>query len=216
MNTILGWIGFAGGLLCAVADIFFDLKGKGNRKLGKAKLMDSNWDNMSRWRFNLSILLASVGVPLYYMGFLGMTNTLIAVDQTLGRAFFLFATIGSCGGLFIHVTICLVPVIMKTLGDSVDFEMKDRLTNQIFRAIKVPFVAMFCCLVVFTSAILIYAIAAGVIVLPFYFVFLTPLALLLIGWVFRLIHKEIFSDLPGIIMPSMGIAMIGLMTVLCN
>jgi hypothetical protein len=45
MDFIFGIVGLTGGLLCAVADIFLDLKGSGNVKLGKYKFIDSNWAN---------------------------------------------------------------------------------------------------------------------------------------------------------------------------
>lgn len=213
MNFILGILGVIGGLLCAIGDILFDLKGKDNVKSGPAGMIDSNWLKMPDWRFQVSILMASVGVPLYFLGLLGMSGQLAQSNPTLGTVFLVFAVIGSCGGFFIHALVCCFPLIRKTLtkngvGDDIQYE----LIIKLFDSVKIPFIAMFCSLVVATSFILIYAIIAGHLDVPLVFVVLNPLGLMLIGWLFRLIDKRLFSDLPGIIMPSMGIAMIGLMT----
>ena len=47
---IFSCLGLAGGLLCATGDILFDLKGRGNQKLGTSKNIDSNWTKMADWR----------------------------------------------------------------------------------------------------------------------------------------------------------------------
>ena len=36
----------ARGILCTVGDMLFDLKGKGNKKLGTSRNIDINWINM--------------------------------------------------------------------------------------------------------------------------------------------------------------------------
>ena len=51
MNLIFSIMGLIGGLLCCVGDLLFDLKGKGNKKLGTSKNIDSNWSKMAEWRF---------------------------------------------------------------------------------------------------------------------------------------------------------------------
>lgn len=212
MDFIFGILGFAGGLLCAVGDILFDLKGKGNVKSGPASILDSNWMKMPEWRFRASILMAALGVPLYLLGFIGMSRQLSIGNSALGTAFLVFAAIGSCGGFFIHAMVCCFPIMRKSLTKSgVDDNAQYEMFGKVFNAIKIPFIAMFCSLVVATSVVLIVAILVGCLQVPLVFVALNPLALMLIGLVFRLIDKERFADLPGIIMPSLGIAMIGLM-----
>ena len=51
MIQILAIIGIMGGLLCAVADCFLDLKGPDNKKLGKMGMIDSQWSEMKHYRF---------------------------------------------------------------------------------------------------------------------------------------------------------------------
>lgn len=214
MDYVFGILGIIGGLLCAVGDILLDLKGKDNIKSGPAGIIDSNWKIMSEWRFNASILLAASGVPLYLLGFLGMTNQLAQSNKTVATTFLVFSVVGASGGLFIHATVCLMPIICKTLNQSgTNEDIIEAVCNKIFRAVKIPLVVMFSSLVIATTVTLVYAIIKGYLNIPVVFVILNPLGLMLIGLLFRLINKRVFSDLPGIIMPSVGIAMIGLMTV---
>jgi len=212
-NFLFGIFGIIGGLLCAFGDILFDLKGKHNVKSGPARIIDSNWQIMSEWRFNASILVAAIGVPLNFFGFLGMANQLAQSNKTIAMAFFIFSVIGASGGLFIHASVCLLPIISKTLTkNGVNKDIIENVIGKIYKAVRIPLFVMFFSLVIATSAVLIYAIIRKYLNVPFVFVIINPLGLILIGWLFRLINKKIFSDLPGIIMPSAGIAMIGLMT----
>jgi len=214
-NFVFGIFGIIGGLLCAFADILFDLKGKNNVKSSPVRIIDSNWQIMSEWRFNVSILVAAIGVPLYSFSFLGMANQLAQSNKTVAMAFLVFSVVGASGGLFIHTSICLLPIISKTLTkNGVNKDIVENVIVRIYNTVKIPLSIMFFSLVIATSAVLIYAIFRSYLNVPFIFVFLNPLGLILTGWVFRLINKKIFSDLPGIIMPSVGIAMIGFMTVL--
>lgn len=58
MNLIFSIMGLVGGLLCCAGDLLFNLKGKGNKKLGTSKYINSNWSKMSEWRFGVSIICA--------------------------------------------------------------------------------------------------------------------------------------------------------------
>ena len=214
-DFLYGIFGIIGGLLCAFADILFDLKGKNNIKSGPARIIDSNWKIMSEWRFNVSIFVAAIGVPLYLLSFLGMSNQLAQSNKTVAMVFLVFSFVGASGGLFIHASVCLLPIISKSLTkNGVNEDIIESVINKIYTAVKIPLFVMFFCLVVATSAVLIYAIIRKYLNVPLIFVIFNPLGLILTGWLFRLINKKIFSDLPGIIMPSVGIAMIGLMTVI--
>lgn len=213
MDYVFGILGIIGGLLCAIGDILLDLKGKNNVKSGPANIIDSNWQQMSEWRFRASILAASLGVPLYLLGFLGMSNQLALSNGTVATTFLVFAVFGASGGLFIHATVCFLPIISKTLTKNrVSQDIIDATCTKIYSAVKIPLVIMFFSLVIATSITLIYAIIKNYLNVPVIFIVVNPLGLTLIGWLFRFINKRVFGDLPGIIMPSVGIAMIGLMT----
>ncbi len=214
-DVVLGICGIVGGCLCAVGDVLFDWKGPGNKRTGPSGIIDSNWVKMSAWRFKASIIAAACGVPLYLLGFLGMSHQLAESNKTLASLFLISAVIGSAGGLFIHVLTCCFPLMSQALQEKeADPEILELLAARIFQAVKIPFIVMFCFLVIATSLILMVAIGTGNLSVAPIFYWWNPLMLMVTGWLFRLINKERFADLPGIMMPSVGIAMIGLMTVL--
>ena len=64
-TTFLAILGIIGGCICAIADLFLDLKGPNNVKLGKLKVIDSMWTDMPHYRFTVSGILAFFAVPLY-------------------------------------------------------------------------------------------------------------------------------------------------------
>ena len=211
-DFILGIIGMCGGLLCAVADIFLDFKGKGNERYGPSGIMDTNWQKMALWRFKASIWLAAVSVPMYLMGFVAMYRQMARGNIALANIFGICAVIGSCSTMFIHATMCYLPIISKTLSsEKVPDDTIGNTINALYNSMIVPLLAFWLLLVVGLSGIVIYAILSGVLALNWGFVLLTPFSLTLVGMLLRLLNKNVFADLPGICMPSIGIAMMGLM-----
>jgi hypothetical protein len=211
LNYIFGLLGLSGGILCAIGDMFLDLKGADNKKMGKYKFMDSNWINMSEWRFRASILLAAAGVPLYFLGATSMARQLADIDLYFGLTFWIVMMIGSIGGFFIHAFLCCIPIIYKSMIKQAGFELTEEVINRIYHAIKIPFFVMFILLVGVSSIMLFIAKAAGYLSIPSITLILTPLPLLMIGVLLRFIKGKWFHDLPGIVMPSMGLGMIGLL-----
>ena len=66
MIKALAIIGIIGGMLCAVADLLLDLKGVDNQKLGKMRVIDSKWREMSHGRFVWSDIIAMIlSISLY-------------------------------------------------------------------------------------------------------------------------------------------------------
>ena len=53
-------------------------------------------------------------------------------------------------------------------------------------------------------------VLSGALDVPKYMALLNSIVFLIIGAVFRKINPDKFQDLPGIIMPSLGLAMIGI------
>jgi len=209
MNLLFGILGLVGGLLCAIGDLLFDLKGKNSVKLGKYRLIESNWDNMSIRRFKASILFASVGVPLYVLGFISMARQIS--NAPVAITFVIISCMGALGGIMIHTICCIYPILYKTLSKHTDFDTIEESINVTFDAIKIPFVLYFICLVIIPSILLEYAIIRGYLQLPAWCALLTALPFMVVGIGLRLIKKEWFNDLPGIIMPSLGISMVGLL-----
>lgn len=209
MNFWFGILGFSGGLLCAVGDILFDLKGTNSRKLGKYKRIESNWEHMAPWRFRASILLASLGVPLYTLGFLSMAWQI--TNKPVAIAFGAFSCLGALGGIMIHCFCCVVPLLSKMLTRHVGASVIEDCVNIAFDAIKIPFIGYFLCLVIVPSGLLGYAILGGFLNLPPWCALLTAIPLMTVGISLRILKKKWFNDLPGIIMPSLSLALIGLL-----
>jgi hypothetical protein len=212
VDFVLGIIGLCGGLLCAGADILLDLKGAGNKKYGPGGVMDTNWEKMALWRFKASIWVAALATPMYMMGCVALYRQMAQNDTVLANVFGICAVIGSCGTMFIHATLCYFPIMNKTLSaGQVSQDAIGQTVNVLYRAMLVPFLALWLVLVVGLSGIVAYAILAGALTLPWGFVLLTPLCLVIVGVLFRLVNRRVFADLPGICMPSIGLGMLGLM-----
>lgn len=214
MILIFGVSGIIGGIICACGDLFLDLKGRDNQKLGTLQIIDSKWEDMSIWRFHISILLVMAGVPLYFLGLTSMAVQLSLRNPAYGLVFWIVSVVGSIGGFFIHVIICLLPIIYKTMRPTNEFSVIEKVINAIYKAIKIPFIIMYILLVGVTSLMIGYAIFQGYLSISYFTIFLTPLSLLIIGVLLRRIKYEWFYDLPGIIMPSIGLGMIGFMSIL--
>lgn len=214
MTFAFGLLGIIGGIICAGGDILLDLKGKDNIKSGKYQIIDSKWKDMKIWRFNLSIILVMIGVPLYFLGLTSMAAQLAAKNPTFSLIFWIVSLVGSIGGFFIHVFICLLPIIFKTMYAKVEFSELENLINTIFKSVKIPFIFLYVMLVGVTSIMIACAIFMGYLSISPFFILLTPFSLMMIGVTLRKLKYDWFYDLPGIIMPSIGLGMIGLMAIL--
>lgn len=185
-------LGLCGGLLCCVGDILFDLKGAGNEKLGTSKNIDSNWMRMSEWRFGASILCAFFGDAGVGFGFCSIASQI-------------------SGGFFVHSMLCIQAVIYKRImskGED-NFEIADHTLEGLYKAITVPFFLSYLILMA-ADLCLVIAILIGALNVPKWMAALNSIVFLIIGVTLRKINPKTFQDLPGIIMPSLGLAMVGL------
>ena len=213
MITLFGYVGIAGGLLCACGDLLLDIKGKHNQELGVHGYINSAWDTMDSRRFRCSILLAVLGVPMYFLGLCALSMLMAKSNPVFALVFWMVSLVGSIGGFFIHTFVCLMPLLYKTSRRNQDISFADELINTQFDAVKLPFVLLYALLVGVTSILCAIAIGLGYLDVPFFMIFCTPLSLTLIGVTLRRLYPHVFYDLPGIIMPSMGLAMLGLVAV---
>ena len=214
MNTILGLCGMAGAFLCIIGDLLLDLKGKDNSQLGKNKLINTSWDHMHIKRFVVSIFLAAFGAPLSFLGFMAMADQIHFVSLPLANAMWMVGLFGCAGGTFIHIIICVFPVIYKTMKPHHSIEEIDRVINGVYDAVKVPFWLLYFVLIGVSSCIVIYAIFKEYLHLSYWCMLLTPLSTTLIGLLLRALFPRTCYDLPGIILPSTGLGMIGLLAIL--
>lgn len=210
MNLIFSIMALVGGLLCCVGDILFDLKGRGNKKLGTSKNIDSNWSKMSEVRFKLSIICAMFGVILLGFGFYAIADMVRENSVILSNLILITGFIGCVGGLFIHSLLCIQAVIYKRITDNgkTNFEIADNTLEGFYKTIMFPFMLLY---VVFMLAdiLVLVSILTGALNVPKWMVLLNSVVFLIIGVLFRKINPDKFQDLPGIIMPSLGLAMMG-------
>ena len=211
MNLIFSIMGLVGGLLCCIGDILFDLKGKGNKKLGTSKNIDSNWSKMSEWRFKLSIICAMFGVILIGFGFYAIADMIREKSLLLSNLILITGFIGCIGGLFIHSMLCVQAVIYKRITNNgkTNFEIADNTLEGYYKTILPSFILLYCVLMIADICIII-AVLNGSLGVPKWMALLNSIVFLLVGVLFRKINPNKFHDLPGIIMPSLGLAMTGL------
>ena len=210
MNLIFSIMALVGGLLCCVGDILFDLKGRGNKKLGTSKNIDSNWSKMSEVRFKLSIIFAMFGVILIGFGFYAIADMVRENNIILSNLILITGFIGCVGGLFIHSLLCIQAVIYKRITDNgkTNFEIADNTLEGFYKTIMFPFMLLY---VVFMLADILVSVSVltGALNVPKLMALLNSVVFLIIGVLFRKINPDKFQDLPGIIMPSLGLAMMG-------
>lgn len=213
MYLVFSILGMLGGLLCCVGDVLFDLKGKGNEKLGTSKNIDSNWLKMADWRFGLSIALALIGDAFVGLGFYSIGMQIAETDSILGYLTLGCGYFGSIAGIFIHSFVCIQALIYKGAMMHGDLQIADDILEKLYKQITPTFFAGYITLMIPTVTVII-AILNGALDVPKICVLLNPLVFLIFGLTCRKIDPVKFQDLPGIIMPSFGLAMFGLIGIL--
>ena len=210
---LFGVCGVLGPCLCMVGDLLLDWKGPDNQKLGKYGIIDSAWDRMAANRFRHSITAAGLGAPLAILGFVAMAHELARANPTYGAIYFMAAVLGGGGGLFIHAFICLLPILYKKLQPDHGFDYAESVINLVYESVRLPFWGLYLLLVGVTSVMTIAALVLGYLDLSRWFVLLTPPVLLLAGGVLQKLFPRACCDLPMVITPSLGLAMMSLMAV---
>ncbi len=202
-------LGLIGGLLCAAGDILFDFKGRGNEKTGPGGNVDTNWIHMADWRFIASIICAFFGDIFAMLGLYSLGMQIADEKPVLGCVTAIAGCAGTVGGVLIHTTLCLQPLLYKRLMEAGHPELIDSVLTSLYKAIAFPF--FFGYILLMTPAVTtIIVIVTGSLDVPMWFVLLNPLVFLPVGILFRKMNPVLFQDLPGIIMPSIGLAMLGL------
>jgi uncharacterized membrane protein len=210
-DGIMAVIGICGGLLCAVADCLLDLKGAENKKLGKKGYIDSKWEEMSHWRFVASGIIVMFAVPMYSCGFLALMNQFTAGPTGLATAAKVIFLCGAMGGFMIHTFLCLVPTIYRNILKTSTFALAEKVISDIFRQIYVPFITLYCLLVIVPAGIVVYAIIAEILPLPLWCILFNPVLFQLIGLLLRATKRKCFIDAPSICAASLGLAMYGVL-----
>lgn len=212
MSMTFSILGLIGGILCAIGDILFDMKGKGNQKTGPGGNADTNWIKMADWRFAASIIFAFFGDIFVMLGIYSLGMQISETNQTLGYVTAICGCAGTVGGVLIHTSLCIQPLLYKRLIEANRLELVDSVLKTFYKAIAFPF--FFGYILLMTPCVTtVIAILTGCLDVPKWFVLLNSIVFMIIGIAFRKINPKLFQDLPGIIMPSMGLAMLGLIGV---
>ena len=135
MYLVFSVFGLIGGLLCCTGDILFDLKGKGNEKLGTSKNIDSNWLKMADWRFGLSIALAIIDDALIGLGFYSIGMQIAETHSLLGYMTIGFGYFGAMAGIFIHAFLCVQALIYKGAMIHGNLQIADDILEKIYKQI---------------------------------------------------------------------------------
>lgn len=213
-DSIMAVIGICGGLLCAVADCFLDLKGADNKKLGKGGYIDSKWEEMSSWRFVASVIIAMFAVPMYTCGFFALMNQFPAKHASLMIAAKVVFLCGAMGGFMIHTALCVMPGIYRNIMKTSTFSLAEKVLSDAFKQIRIPFITLYCMLVILPAGIVIYAIFSGILPLPLWCIFLNPTVFQVIGLLFRATKLKCFIDAPSICAASLGLSMYGVLALM--
>lgn len=216
MNStlILAFVGIAGGCLCAIADLFLDLKGADNKKLGKHKVIDSKWEVMPHYRFVVSTVLAMFAVPMYCCGVLALSNMLADSSLIFATVFKAIAIIGAMGGFMIHTFLNICPTIYQIVKKDSTFELAEKIINTIFKQIYVPFFTCYTMLVIIPAGMIIFAILTGFMDAPLWCICLNPVVFQIVGLLLRATKLKCFIDAPSCCAASLGLASYGLLAII--
>lgn len=214
MNLLFALLGILGGLCTATGDMLLDLKGKGNEKLGTSKNIDSNWLKMSEWRFRVSVLCGLIGCPMGGLGYYALAMQIEPANVTMASVLKLTVLVGTMGGFFVHTFLSVQPIIYKRIMKTNQFELADDVLEGLYAAIKIPFLVLILVLLLIPTGCFIVAVLKGYLDVPKWMMLCNPIVTSIIGWTLRAVKKDVFYDLPGIIMNSVGTSLMCLVVVI--
>lgn len=204
---IAGMISMA---LFMIGDWLLDVKGSGNQEVGI--FVNSNWTTMSMWRFEISILLATVAMPLYWIALKKLRSIVsdVCEKKSEGKAmavkhlFDISSAAGLVSVLFIHIMCCLMPIIFKVSYEAGNtFDQAADITNKIGTYILIPFMIYYLIMDIGMSVVMIYLIVTKRFALPKWMVCFNPVGGLLLCEILARIPVTFFNDL-SVAFESMG------------
>ena len=106
--------------------------------------------------------------------------------------------------------LCVQAIIYKRITNDGknNFEIADNTLEGFYKAILLPFMILYCILMI-TDICIMIAVLDDSLGVPKWMALLNSIVFLIVGVLFRKINANKFQDLPGIIMPSLGLAMVG-------
>ena len=134
---------FAMGI-CMIADWLLDMKDSGNVT---KDFVESNWVNMSMWRFEVSLLIGAVVVPLYWVSAKEMLimfdegcKKQQKMDRLMEKIFRIGVLSAAFSWVFIHIECCMLPIMFKCMKSSmVSTAVATEIVNNTAMYIMIPF-----------------------------------------------------------------------------
>lgn len=198
-------LGIIGSIVCAIGDYFlYRCQGTDSVRIGDAKKIESSWDRAKTSDFIVSGILASVSIPLYYLGFVAFAQQISLQNRGMGIAYFIVLTIGAMGGVGFHLNACFMPLIYKeVMKNGGSIQMVEGIYAIMRKACSISAVLTYGILVLVNSVWVWVVIFAGIIDVPKILCLLTPLVFLIVG---KLLAKcsKIFHTFPLSVTNTLG------------
>lgn len=202
-NMLLGMMGAA---ICMAAAWLSLAYGKGNVRNG---YIQSNWPKMPFLRFELSIILNAVGIPIYYLGAKEMVKA-VRMSRRKGRVgdlrmakfFDMCIHLGAIGGLFASSSYSIMAIVYKLLYTS-SLMGADIIsaTEGMFYYVAIPVMSYTLVAVIGTSLAYMYFIVNDRLRVSKICILFNPLVMMLIGEGFRLTGIYYLVDFASAMVP---------------
>lgn len=218
MYQIFAILGIVGSIICAVGDFFlYRCQGTDSVRIGNDKKIESNWDKAKTGDFVISGVLASVSIPLYYLGLVAFAQQISLQNKAMGIAYYIVLTIGAMGGVGFHLNACFMPLIYKEImQNGGSLQMVEKIYAVMRKACSVSAVLTYGVLVLVNSVWVWVVILTGIVEVPKILCLLTPLVFLIVGTLLAKCSK-VFHTFPLAVTNTLGmggIAVIALVSML--
>ena len=218
MYQIFAILGIVGSIICAIGDFFlYRCQGTDSVRIGNDKKIESNWDKAKAGDFVISGVLASVSIPLYYLGFVAFAQQVSLQNKAMGIAYYIVLTIGAMGGVGFHLNACFMPLIYKEImQNGGSLQMVEKIYAVMRKACSVSAVLTYGILVLVNSVWVWVVILTGIVEVPKILCLLTPLVFLIVGTLLAKCSK-VFHTFPLAVTNTLGmggIAVIALVSML--
>jgi len=206
MYQIFAIIGILGSVICAIGDFFlYRCQGTDSIRIGNDKKVESGWDRAKTSDFAVSGVLASISIPLYYLGLVAFAQQISLQNRGLGIAYFIVLTIGAMGGVGFHLNACFMPLICKEVTkNGGDIQMVEGIYSVMRKACSVSAVLTYGILVPINSVWVWAVILTGIVDVPKILCLLTPFAFFIIGKLLARCSK-IFHTFPLAVTNTLGL-----------
>lgn len=218
MYQIFAILGIVGSIICAIGDFFlYRCQGTDSVRIGNDKKIESNWDKAKAGDFVISGVLASVSIPLYYLGLVAFAQQISLQNKAMGIAYYIVLTIGAMGGVGFHLNACFMPLIYKEImQNGGSLQMVEKIYAVMRKACSVSAVLTYGVLVLVNSVWVWVVILTGIVEVPKILCLLTPLVFLIVGTLLAKCSK-VFHTFPLAVTNTLGmggIAVIALVSML--